>query len=187
MIIREIYRQTLHIIFGIIVAFSVLYIGKTPLILPLFILILIGILLYYYLKEHYIPIISDLLEACGRENECGKGAILFAIGLLITLIIIEDINSAFYSILVFANGDGLATLIGVRGKLKIKYFGKTIEGFLAFLISACVILYHPYGMYGIIVAFIGACVEFVSKKIKIDDNLLLPVVVAIILEFIGKL
>ena len=186
MILREIYRQMLHMVFGIIVAFSVLYLGKA-LTFPLFILTLVGIFLYFYLKDHYIPVISDLLAMCGRENECGKGAILFAVGLLITLIVVEDINSIFYSILVFAVGDALATLIGVKGNLKIKYFGKTIEGFLAFFISTSIILYHPYGIYGIIVAFVGACVEFVSKKIKIDDNLILPIIVAIILEFIGKL
>jgi dolichol kinase len=175
----------IHIILGIIIAFSVLYVGKA-LVFPLFILVLIGVFLYFYLKEHYIPIISDLLAICERENEGGKGALLFAIGLLITLIVVNDIDSAFYSILVFAIGDGLATLIGVRGKLKIKYFGKTIEGFLAFFVSSCIILYHPYGMYGIVVAFIGACVEFISKKIKVDDNLILPIIIGLILEMVDS-
>ena len=184
MVVKELYRQAIHIIFGTLVAFSLLYIGKTQLILPLFIIIVIGIILYYYLKEHSIPIISDLLEMCSRDKEHGKGAILFAIGLLLTLIIVEDINSAFYSILVFSIGDGFATLIGVRGKHEIKYFGKTVEGFLAFFISACIILYFPYKLYGIAVAFIGACIELVSRKIKIDDNLLLPIVIAIILELV---
>jgi dolichol kinase len=77
-------------------------------------------------------------------------------------------------------------LIGVRGKLKIKYFGKTIEGFLAFFVSSCIILYHPYGMYGIIVAFIGACVELASKKIKMDDNLILPIIMGLILEMVDN-
>ena len=184
MIKKELYRQMIHIVLGIIIAFSVLYVGKV-LVFPLFILVLIGIFLYFYLKEHYVPIISDLLAICGRENEDGKGALLFAIGLLITLIVV-DIDSAFYSILVFAIGDGLATLIGVRGKLKIKYFEKTIEGFLAFFVSSCIILYHPYGMYGIIVAFIGACVELASKKIKVDDNLILPIIIGLILEMINN-
>nr|WP_048058090.1 hypothetical protein [Methanothermococcus okinawensis] len=184
---RELYRQTIHIIFGIVVAFSVLYINKYTLIFLLVALIVVGIFLYYYLKEHYLPIISDLLSRCERKKEFGKGAILFAIGLLITLIVVKDINAIFYSILVFAIGDGLATLIGVRGKLKIEYFGKTIEGFLAFFISAGIVLYYPYGILGIAVAFIGACIEFISKKIKIDDNLILPVFVGIILEIIGSI
>jgi dolichol kinase len=182
---KELCRQIIHIILGVIIAFSVLYFGKV-LIYPLFILVIIGIFLYFYLKEHYIPIISDLLAICGREDEGGKGAVLFAIGLLITLIVVKNINSAFYSILVFAIGDGLATIVGVKGNLKIKYFGKTIEGFLAFFISAGIILYSHYGIYGIIIAFISACIEFISKKTKVDDNLILPIIVGLILETINN-
>ncbi|MFU8652606.1 hypothetical protein [Methanotorris formicicus] len=140
-----------------------------------------GIFLYFYLKNHHIPIISELLRLCGRKNEYGKGAVLFAVGLLITMILIENIDVVFYAILVFSISDALATLVGVRGKIKI-LGRKTLEGFLAFFISAVLILYIPYGICGIFVAFVGALVELISRKIKIDDNLILPLFLAFILN-----
>ncbi|AIJ05558.1 phosphatidate cytidylyltransferase [Methanocaldococcus bathoardescens] len=178
---REIYRQTIHLIAGILIAFSVL-IFKKLLIIPLIISIVVGIGLYFLCKKYYIPIISDLLNLCKREKEDGKGAIYFAFGMLLSLILIDDINAIFFGILVFAVGDALATIVGIRGKIKINYFGKTIEGFLAFFISTSLILYQFYGIYGIFVALISAFVEFISKKIKIDDNLYLPFIVAFILS-----
>ena len=178
---REIYRQTIHLVAGTLIAFSVL-IFKKQLIIPLAIAIVVGIGLYFLCKRYHIPIISDLLNLCKREKEDGKGAIYFAVGMLFTLILIDDIKAIFFGILVFAVGDALATIIGIRGKLKITYFGKTIEGFLAFFISASLILYPFYGVYGIFVALTSAIIEFVSKRIKIDDNLYLPFVVAFILS-----
>ena len=164
---REFYRQTIHLIAGILIAFSVL-IFKKQLIIPLIISIVVGICLYFLCKRHYVPIISDLLNICKREKEDGKGAIYFAFGMLVSLLLIDDINAIFFGILVFAIGDALATFIGIRGKIKIKYFGKTVEGFLAFFISASLILYPFYGIYGIFVALISALAEFVSKKLKVS-------------------
>ncbi|AEF96693.1 diacylglycerol/polyprenol kinase family protein [Methanotorris igneus] len=178
---REIYRQLIHMVFGSITAFSILYFGK-KVIYPLFILTLAGIFLHFYLRKHYAPIISDLLRLCGRENEYGKGAVLFAVGVLIAVILVDNINAIFYAILVFSISDALATLVGIRGKIKI--FGKTLEGFLAFFISACIIL-HSFGIYGVLVAFVGAFIELISKKIKIDDNLVLPIFLAFILNMIN--
>ena len=181
---REIYRQIVHLIAGTLIAFSVL-IFKKILIIPLIVSIVVGICLYFLCKRYYIPIISDLLNICKREKEDGKGAIYFAFGMLFTLILIDDIKAIFFGILVFAVGDALATIIGIRGKLKITYFGKTIEGFLAFFISASLILYPFYGVYGIFVALTSAIIEFVSKRIKMDDNLYLPFVVALLLELLS--
>ena len=178
---REIYRQTIHLVAGTLIAFSVL-IFKKQLIIPLAIAIVVGICLYFLCKRYHIPIISDLLNLCKREKEDGKGAIYFAVGMLFTLILIDDIKAIFFGILVFAVGDALATIIGIRGKLKITYFGKTIEGFSAFFISASLILCPFYGVYGIFVALTSAIIEFVSKRIKIDDNLYLPFAVAFILS-----
>ncbi|XRP96660.1 diacylglycerol/polyprenol kinase family protein [Methanocaldococcus sp. 16A] len=178
---KEFCRQTIHLVAGILIAFSVL-IFKKQLIIPLIISIVVGIYLYFLCKRHYVPIISDLLNICKREKEDGKGAIYFAFGMLVSLLLIDDINAIFFGILVFAIGDALATFIGIRGKIKVKYFGKTIEGFLSFFISASLILYPFYGIYGILVSLIASFSEFISKKIKIDDNLYLPFIVSFILN-----
>ncbi|WP_048056448.1 diacylglycerol/polyprenol kinase family protein [Methanocaldococcus fervens] len=178
---KELYRQTIHLTAGVLIAFSVL-IFKKQLIIPLVVSIAVGTLLYFLCKSYYIPIISDLLNLCKREKEDGRGAIYFAIGMLISLLLIDDINAVFFGILVFAVGDALATFIGVRGKLKMKYLEKTVEGFLAFFISSSLILYPFYGVYGILVALISALAEFVSKGLKIDDNLYLPLIVAFLLS-----
>ncbi|CAB3288585.1 Phosphatidate cytidylyltransferase [Methanocaldococcus lauensis] len=178
---RELYRQTIHLIAGVLISFSVL-IFKKLLIIPLFVSVIVGIFLYFLCKKLYIPIISDLLNLCKREGENGEGAIYFAVGLLISLIFINDIKAIFFGTLVFAIGDSLATIVGINGKIKIKYFDKTIEGFLAFFISSLLILFPFYGIYGIFVSLLAAFFEFISKKIKIDDNLYLPFIVSFILS-----
>jgi dolichol kinase len=92
-----------------------------------------------------------------------------------TILIISDISSA---------------LIGRRYGKHQFFKGKTIEGSLAFFISASIIVFIYYQVYnptiiflfvGLFAALVSAFFEALSKKIKIDDNLLSPISFSIVM------
>ncbi len=92
-----------------------------------------------------------------------------------TILIISDISSA---------------LIGRKFGKHPFFKGKTIEGSLAFFISASIIVFIYYQVYnagtvflfvGLFSALVSAFFEALSKKIKIDDNLLSPISFSIVM------
>lgn len=91
-----------------------------------------------------------------------------------TILIISDISAA---------------LIGRRFG-KHKFFDKSWEGTISFMVSAIIIVFMYYNMFslpnsylitGIIAAIIGGFVEAVSKVIKVDDNLSIPISVGVVM------
>ena len=81
--------------------------------------------------------------------------------------------------------DPCASLFGqCFGQLKLS--SKTLEGSIVFFIVSSLILMFfsiPYANI-IIVSLACSIVELFSKKIKIDDNLLIPVTGSVILFFL---
>ncbi len=85
--------------------------------------------------------------------------------------------------------DICAALIGRRFG-KHGFFDKSWEGTISFIVSAIAIIFIYYNMFnlpfsylviGIIAAVIGGFVEAVSKVIKIDDNLSIPISVGLVM------
>ncbi len=85
--------------------------------------------------------------------------------------------------------DICAALIGRRFG-KHGFFDKSWEGTIAFIISAIAIIFIYYNMFnlpfsylviGVIAATIGGFVEAISKVIKIDDNLSIPISVGLVM------
>jgi dolichol kinase len=108
-----------------------------------------------------------------------NGATYVLISALISVLIFPKIIFiTAFSILIVS--DSLAALIG-RKFGKRKFLSKSLEGTLAFFISACiVILFTPKvsGFFeeyliGFMAAFVGAIVENISFRL-IDDNLSIP-------------
>lgn len=92
----------------------------------------------------------------------------------LTILIISDISAALFG----------------RKFGKTKFLGKSLEGSLAFTLSAyLVILLYGYifntpwtfYLFGFFSAIAGAIFEASSRKLKIDDNLTIPLSVSIIL------
>lgn len=91
-----------------------------------------------------------------------------------TILIISDLSAA---------------LIG-RKFGKHKFFDKSVEGTASFIISAIVIVLIYYNIFnlpqsyliaGIIGAIVGGIIEAISKVIRIDDNLSIPISVGTIM------
>jgi dolichol kinase len=113
-----------------------------------------------------------------KKNLNGATYVLIS-ALVGVLIFPKVIFVSAFTILIIS--DSMAALIGRKFGRK-KFLSKSLEGTLAFFISACVvILFTPKignfpeeYLIGFIAAFIGAIVENISFKLM-DDNLSIPV------------
>lgn len=148
------------------------------------------IILYIDTSRHYNAkikiIVNNFFEGIIRKNEESgtfklSGASFMCIGFLFSALLFSK-GLAITSWLVLIIADPLAALIGIKiGTPHIS--GKSLEGAFAFLsasIFVSIICYFFIGydtsfMVIIISSSLTALGEFYSKKISIDDNLLIPI------------
>jgi dolichol kinase len=103
------------------------------------------------------------------------------LGFLITAIIFNK-NKVIISWLILIIGDSVAALYGKMYGTPNQE-GKSLEGSLAFVLSSLVIYLIGNIFFDLHVGFIRACfailvaaiAEFYSKRLKVDDNLLIPI------------
>lgn len=135
------------------------------------------------LKNNFIML--SLLEPLLRKHEQHHptGATYAAIAALCLIFIVpQSIFIMAFSVL--AISDTLAAVIGMQFSTPKKAHHKSWQGFLAFLISACFIVFMvaeilyqesvAFIIISLISALISAVAEFYAKRIKIDDNFLIP-------------
>lgn len=176
---RERNRQFIHILLGIFFMFILFLFGRTKLIYLLSGMIFFGFLLVYLILLGYrIPAVSWFVDKFERREAKlpGYGSAWFSVGVLLILLLIPDIQWEYAAITVLALGDGLSTIIGRTGKIRLPYNPvKTLEGSLAFffgsLLSAVFI-----GWYAVPLAFLCAVAE--SFPIFLDDNLMITLTAA---------
>lgn len=95
--------------------------------------------------------------------------------------------AAIIGLTVMLVADSAAALVGMTfGKIKI-YKNKTLEGTLAFFFSAILVNIilsniHSFGIYSIFACGAATFAELFEDKIKIDDNLSVPLLIAGILS-----
>lgn len=110
-----------------------------------------------------------------HENNTLSGASYMLIGALLTIFIFSKTTFiTAYSILMIS--DTMAAIIGLLfGKHKL-IGNKTLEGTLAFFLSSLIIvLMFETSIYIALIACIFTTIaELFAKKLKIDDNLLIP-------------
>ena len=118
-----------------------------------------------------------------HENDALSGASYMLIGALLSIFVFsKETFVTAYSILMIS--DTLAAIIGLlRGKHKL-IGNKTLEGTLAFFTSSLVIvLIYETSLYAACIACIFTTIaELFAKKLKIDDNLLIPISYCVIFE-----
>jgi len=189
---NEIYRKLIHL--------SSLWIPITvyqlehiqTIILFAFLLIIIMIFEYVRCNSCLIGravngIFSPILRQNEREKRQYTGAVYVVLAaLLCSIFFTKTITVTALCIMLVC--DTAASLIG-RKWGKTYLFGKSFEGFLAFIISGIIVIIilrqinadFPVMAVGIIVIIIAGCVELFSSKIKIDDNLSVTMVSAVML------
>ena len=120
----------------------------------------------------------------GYEREKITSASYSMISIMLSTYFFES-YIAIVSILIMSFADPMASIIGNKiGKINI--LNKTLEGSLSFfLFSAAILIIFNFTSYEVIVVSLSCTLsELVSKKIKIDDNLSVPIVSGTMLSFL---
>ena len=187
---KEIYRQTVHILYGLLIAGLVFYLERIEASILLLVILVIGFLLSQINKsKKNIPVITDLLCLCEREYHLlvspGLGPLQSTIGSLF-VVVLFDTRIAFISVLTLTFGDSLSALTGFYfGRHLLPWSGhKTVEGTMAcFLASFLVcVLFVPYAI-AVILGLTAALIE--SLAVRFDDNVLIPLAVGCVLWLLG--
>lgn len=177
----ELGRKIVHMLIGIAALLLLINNIVTPLII--FIILIIGVLCSLLSLKFRIPILSFFLDNFERPEEKnklpGRGIIFAVVGSLLALQLFErNIALASITILVFA--DPISHLIGkLFGKTK-SFLDKTknIEGHIAgAIISSLFAMFfvHPaLAFAGALSAMLFEAIIIEIQKIKLDDNLIIP-------------
>ena len=188
--IAELKRQILHVLIGIIFLFSIIYKLITP--LQLFILLVISGIFGFLSLKYKIPILDFFLEKFERKNTefPGKGFIMFLAGTLLVLKLFP-LNIALASIIILTFADPVSHFIGENfGHFKILQNKKNIEGNIAgIIVSSLLAMFfvHPcLAIAGSLTAMLFESLIIEIQKIKLDDNLIIPLIAGTIMFLIQK-
>ena len=135
----------------------------------------------YTLSQPFLPLLRPVELKKGVSSLTGATYVLIA-AILSTLIFPTYIAITALSIMII--GDAAAALVGSRyGKIKI--FHKSLEGSIAFFLTAMFTVgyigfilnfSHAYFYAGFVTAGIATLVELFSQYFKVDDNLSITLV-----------
>lgn len=161
-------------------------------LLPLFLLTL-----FFDLARRYNDQLNYFVNLClgmvMRDNEKGgkalSGAFYMLLGALLTIVFFTK-DIAIYSLTVLVFCDSAAALVG-RKWGRVKIFDKTLEGSIAFFVSAIIIYFLMIVMLdfnlkflqAIIAAMIGTIAELLSKELTLDDNFFIPITMGAFASF----
>ncbi len=187
----EVRRQLFHLFFGIVIVALLMFglIDKWF----LFYLIIFGIIVSFLSKKIKIPVIYWFLENFERPKDLkkfpGKGVITFLIGaFLVNLFFPIDI--AMPAILVLAFGDSISHIFGIHyGKRKHllndkKFLEGSIAGFIAAFIGALIFVSWYEAFFAALFAMIVEAIEIKIGREQVDDNIVIPLVAAIVIKVV---
>jgi len=186
----EIKRQAFHLLLGFFIVL-LLYFDLINYIF-LLILFIVGLALSLSSKKFNIPIIYKFLKIFDREKDLealpGKGAVFYILGtFLVVLIFPKDIAMA--SIMILALGDSVSRLVGPYGYLKHpfhndKFFEGVIAGVIAGFFGSLFFVSWPLALIASSVSMLIEGLDLRIKNFKIDDNLIIPIVAAVVMQSI---
>ena len=193
----EIRRKIVHAS-GILTIFLILYLGRwnsawIMLLTALSILLLAEYrknrIKYKIVKSEKLDEFEEAIEKVFREHERPntlpfQGATEFFIGCFFATVLFEP-TIAIASISVLSLADSMSTLIGVHyGKHKLHINkNKTYEGSSAFLLTSFLVLLfflNPFKAF--VIALFATFAEMLPK---VDDNLVIPITVGILMTIIS--
>ena len=185
---REEYRKTAHIFFGIIIALFIYFADRITAIAVLGIVILLSLCISAAIyKGKYIPLFSPIVAGLEREGVFpGKGTILFFIGTFVCLLLFEK-EYVVSAVLVLSFLDGISTIVGINfGKTKI-YRNKSLEGSLSGIICGFLALFLLMSIPAPAAAITAAVAGITELFSPVDDNLTIPIAVCITLTLLMPL
>lgn len=173
---KENKRQLMHFLVGLGAIAMLFVFGRPFAAAAVFFVIIAGTLLINLRVQGLrIGFTEWFVERFERENAIlpGFGSACYAAGVLIPLVFLTEVNEVAACIFILAIGDGLSTLAGRKGRIRLPYNkAKTAEGAAAFFLGSlpCVVL---VGAAAVPLALLAALVETVD--FRIDDNLTVPI------------
>ncbi len=189
----EIKRQLVHVFVGVAIVLLLNFDLINASIL--FIIFIIGLVLSLSSKKFHIPLIHTFLETFDRKKDLeefpGKGAVFYFLSsFIVVLIFPKDIAMA--SIIILALGDSVSRIVGPYGYLKHpfhneKFFEGVIAGAIAGFIGAVFFVPGILALFGSLVSMLLEGLDLEIKGFKIDDNLLIPIVAAVVMESVNIL
>ena len=181
---REIKRNIFHLIFGVVLAYLVLFLGDKPSIVLFGTCIVLGLVVSeIMLRKIHIPVFSFFISIMERKDaRPGQGAIHFLAGAFIALLFFGT-EIVFISLLILALADSFSTIVGIWiGKIKI-YKKRTLEGTTAgFIVAFGVCLFYLPVIIALYACLVGSIVELFSP---IDDNIAIPPITGVALFILG--
>jgi dolichol kinase len=172
---REDARQLFHILVGIGALFCLLLLGRGFMLAAVFFIILAGtVLMNARLLGRKVALVQWFEERFERRDAPlpGWGSACYAAGALAAISSLGDVSQIAAVLFVLGIGDGVSTLAGLRGRLRLPYNPKkTLEGTLAMFLSSLA-AYAFIGPPAVPLAAVAALAETVPG---IDDNLTIPI------------
>ncbi len=174
--IKEIQRQVIHFLLGVIALLVLYYYGRAALVAACFAILVAGfVLVNQALLGRRIPGIQWLLERFERRSAKfpGWGSANYALGVLAMAAFLQSQPEIAASLVVIAFGDSLSTIVGRIGTHRLPWNPKkSFEGSATFFIASLP-AYHFVGFLILPVALIAAISE--SIEFPFDDNLIVPI------------
>ena len=183
----EIKRKFIHLLIGFVSIILIYFLGTK--FVFYFSLVIFSIMIYLrakVLEKKRVLVLSKLIDIFERkeekENEPGKGAMNFALSIILITSIFEK-NTCILSILILSISDTMASIVGKKfGRIKIKE-NKTLEGCLSFFISSLIIcLFFMEIKKAIAVSLFAVLLELI---VLLDDNLSIPLGVSFMVSMIA--
>jgi dolichol kinase len=173
-------RQLFHLGLGIAALIVLFLLGRQFLLAGSFFAMIIGFLMVNrILLGARVSIAQWFVQKFERPGAYfpGWGPANYGLGVLFLSGFLSDANAIAASLIILALGDGLSTLIGRAGSKRLPWNRKkTIEGSVAFIVGSLPGFFFV-GPIILPVAFVAAVVESIDWPI--DDNLMIPVVCAV--------
>jgi phytol kinase len=181
---KETYRQTIHLLMGVIGAWILLTLNAQLGLLFLSAVLLFVFLLFDLVACGYaLPGLDRLIEETDRARELPfKGSLAFAVGALFCFIVFGGEYTAV-GLITLGVLDSITTLAGLRFGRHTILHNKSVEGTITGVVAAAIVLlfFIPPGV-ALLVAGVGGPVELFSP---IEDNLVIQVVVCTVLVLIS--
>ena len=182
----ELYRQVLHLVFGVLIAIVVFALPEKTTVALLILSIFIGAVLSDLIsKKYHIPLISELVDKLDRKDIMpGRGALFFVIGVVVPLLFFEK-EIVFLGVLVHSVLDSVSTIVGQNFGKHRTYNKKSLEGSLAGFVSALLLLFlfsNTFAFLAPNVIIIVALIATLSELfIPVNDNLIIPLITSVTL------
>ena len=179
----ELRRQALHLCFGIFLV-SMLYFHMFN-IYSLIAIFLGGCILSFLCKRYRVPLASWVMDKFERpENRYvfpGKGPIFFMLGSMI-VVYFFPLKIALASIMILTLGDAVSHVFGKLLSRRTYKHLKSVEGTVAGIAFS---FFGALLFVNVFAALFGSLLSMGLETIKmegIDDNLLIPIVAALIMS-----